>query len=388
MKLGQRNRTVARMNTVSVTTLCVFFFPWAWILSSECSAATIDPSLLTAKQQAESKGYLFFANRDEIVAKAKQEGKLRVVAEIEPPTIKATTSAFMKKYPFIDLYVEETTGTEQAQRRFLAMKSGMAKEWDVILVSTELYNQYLPHLWKVDLFGMASRGILAIPPPMIDPVNRNIVAFFSRFQVTAYNKQMLSSPQVPKTWEDFLKPEFKGRKFAADVRPQEIAYLVPGWGLDKTVYLARGIAAQQPILVRGGSRTLTAVMAGEVPLFIGPNFHTVKRAQSKDRAGRLEYVVLEPVPLRLAVPVAVQQGAQHPYAALLWMEWMASDEAQKLADEHEPLASSVYVRGGAVERELRGKKLSQVSWEDRQNIGEWESKIVEAYGFPKVEGGK
>src|SRR5215813_11370634 len=195
MKLGEGD-CAARMKANFIKKFSVLFVPWAFILSMECSAATIDPSLLAAKQQAESKGYIFFTDRDEIVAKAKREGKLRVVAEIEPPTIKATTSAFMKKYPFIDLYVEETTGTEQAQRRFLAMKSGMTKEWDVILVSTELYNQYLPHLWKVDLFGMASRGILAIPPPMIDPVNRNIVAFFSRFQVTAYNKQMLSPTQI------------------------------------------------------------------------------------------------------------------------------------------------------------------------------------------------
>jgi hypothetical protein len=40
---------------------------------------------------------------------------------------------------------------------------------------------------------------------------------------------------------------------------------------------------------------------------------------------------------------------------------MASSETQKLIDEHEPLASSFYVRGSAVEQELKGKKLSVVS---------------------------
>jgi hypothetical protein len=64
---------------------------------------------------------------------------------------------------------------------------------------------------------------------------------------------------------------------------------------------------------------------------------------------------------------------------------MASAEAQRLIDEHEPLASSVYVRGGFVERELAGKELSVLSWEDRAKAGEWEGKIFEAYGFPKAE---
>jgi iron(III) transport system substrate-binding protein len=354
-------------------------------LGQSLFAASPGPALEKAKKDAEAKSYVFFSNRDEIIAKAKKEGKLRVLANLEPPNIRATTVAFIKRYPFIDLYVEEAQGTEQMQRRFLAIQSGMAKEWDIIPVSTDLYSQHLPYLWKVDVFAMASHQVLVIPPQMIDPRSRNVMALFTRFQVTAYNKQMLPSAQVPKTWEDFLKPEFKGRKFAADVRPQEIAGLVPAWGLEKTVEFARRLAAQQPIWIRGASRTLTAMMAGEIPLLIGPNFHTVKRAQSKDRAGRLEYVVLEPVPLRLVPHVAVQLGAQHPHAGLLWLEWMTSPEAQQLADEHEPLASSVYVRGGVVEKELKGKKLSVSTWDDQSKIEEWQGKIVDAYGFPKAE---
>jgi iron(III) transport system substrate-binding protein len=362
------------MKAVLLKTVPLVLLQWLWLLSPNCSAAT-----------AETKGYTFFTSRDQIIAEAMKEGKLRVAAEIEAPTIKATTEAFKKKFPFIDLYVEETTGTDAMQRRFLALKSGMAKEWDIISVSTELYKEIVAHLWKVDLFGLASRGVLAIPPQMIDPNNRTVMSLFSRFQVTAYNKDLLPASQVPKTWEDFLKPEFKGKKFAADVRPSEIAYLVPAWGLERTLDFARKLAAQQPIWVRGGSRTLTTIIAGEIPLFIGPNFHTVKRAQSKDRAGRLQYVILEPVPLRLAGQIGIQAGVQHPHAALLWLEWMASAEAQRLIDEHEPLASSVYVRGGFVERELAGKELSVLSWEDRAKAGEWEGKIFEAYGFPKAE---
>jgi hypothetical protein len=67
---------------------------------------------------------------------------------------------------------------------------------------------------------------------------------------------------------------------------------------------------------------------------------------------------------------------------------MASAEAQKLADDHEPLGSSVYVRGGAVEQELRGRKLSVVSWDHHQNMEQWQAKVVEAYGFPKAESRK
>jgi ABC-type Fe3+ transport system substrate-binding protein len=345
-------------------------------------------ALAKARKEAEARGYTFPTDRNEIIAKAKTEGKLRVLAEMEPPNIKASTAAFMKKYPFINLYIEEITATDQYQRNLLELKSGRGKDWDLLSVSIDFYSEYLPLLTKIDLFGMAGQGILQIPQQMIDIKNRNVVAFFSRFQVTAYNKNLVPPDRAPRTWEDLLKAEFKGRKFAADIRPTEIAGLVPAWGLEKTLGYARKVAAQQPIWVRGGSRTLTSIVAGEIPMMIGPNYTAVKRAQAKDPVGVLQYVALEPVPVRLTVAEGIHAVSQHPNAALLWLEWMASPEAQKLADEYEPLASSVYVRGGAVGQQLKGKKFSVVSWEFHQNMEKWQAQVFEAYGFPKEEGKK
>ena len=365
-------------------TLAFLLFLSPWAVDSAAHAASA-AELAKAQKEAKTKGYEFLTSREEIIAQAKKEGKLRVLAEMEPPNIKASVKAFMQKYPFINLYVEEITGTDSARRNIMEIKSGAAKDWDILHLSTDFYSEYIPYLWKIDILGMAKQGILQIPPPMIDPKYRNIIAFYTRFQVTAYNKNLVPPQQLPKLWEDMLKPEFKGRKFAADIRPTEIAALVPAWGLEKTVDFARKIAAQQPLWVRGGSRTITSIIAGEVPMMIGPNFHTTKRAQAKDVTGVLQYVALEPVPVRLAMEEAIQAGAKNPHAALLWLEWSVSPEAQKIADEHEPLAASLYVRGGAVEQALQGKKLSVVSWEHHQQMEEWQSKVFEAYGFPKAE---
>jgi ABC-type Fe3+ transport system substrate-binding protein len=130
---------------------------------------------------------------------------------------------------------------------------------------------------------------------------------------------------------------------------------------------------------------LTSIIAGELPMMIGLNNTSVRRAQTKDPLGVLQYVVFEPVPLRFGEVEAIQSTAQNLGAALLWFEWMASGEAQKIADEQEPFASSVFVRGGAVEQELKGKKLSVVGWGHHENVNAWEAKIVQAYGFPKAD---
>jgi hypothetical protein len=149
---------------------------------------------------------------------------------------------------------------------------------------------------------------------------------------------------------------------------------------------ARKIAAQEPIWARGASRPLAALSAGEIPLYLsGANYGSVTRAQRKDPLGTIQLITLEPVPVRIGVEQAILATSNKVHAALLWLEFVAGPEAQKLVDQHEPLIASVYSKGSAAEQVLRGKKLSVVSWENNEKMQQWIAKLVEAYGFPKAD---
>jgi len=374
----------ARMQVATTIGAIFVLISCSCLVCADVLAASASTDLLKAKQEAESKGYVFFTNRDEILSKAQKEGKLRVVSGLEE-SAQLTAELFRKKYPFIDMHVESMRGTEPAQRFLLEVKAGAAKDWDVSLTPADSYSEYLSHIWKIDLLGMAEHGVLDIHPKMIDPKNRNVVAFESKFAVVAYNKNLVSPSQVPKNWEDMLKPEFKGRKFAVDIRPQEAATLVPAWGLEKTVDYARRIASQQPIWSRGGTRPLAVLAAGEIPILLfGANYGSVTRAQRKDPLGVVQYTVLEPVPVRIGEEHAILSTSRNPHAALLWLEFMAGPEAQKILDQ-QSVSASVYSKYSAAEKALRDKKLSVVSWENNEKIEQWVAKLVEAYGFPKAD---
>src|SRR5215475_1346667 len=86
--------------------------------------------VVKAKEEAEGRGYAFVTNRSEILANARKEAKLRVLAELQAPTIKASTRAFMEKYPFIDLHVEEVRGADVGQRVLLEINAGVSRDWD------------------------------------------------------------------------------------------------------------------------------------------------------------------------------------------------------------------------------------------------------------------
>jgi len=355
----------------------------SWVEVSSAVAATPSAALLKAKQEAEARGYLFHTTHDEIVALAKKEGKLRVFASQEPPSIKAIASAFKQKYPFIDVQAQELIGMENYQRALTEMKAGFAK-WDVNYLAADYYPDYLPYQKKFDILAMAEQGVLRMEPKLIDPVNRHVVAIQSNIQVVAYQKDLISAAKVPDTWEDFLKPEFNGRKFALDVRPKAVAALVPLWGMEKTVAYARKLAAQQPIWFRGEQRVLISMIAGELGVLYGPNYKSFKLIQAKDTLKKLDYKVVEPIPARLTEAEAVLNAAANPYAGLLWLEFQGSPEGQKILDEVD-LAASIYSSGSVHEQLTKGKQVSVVAWEHYFKMGKYEEEIARAFGFPRAE---
>jgi ABC-type Fe3+ transport system substrate-binding protein len=309
------------------------------------AAATVDPALLKSKHEAESKGYVFLTSRDEIVANARREGSVKILGSLATLTANALKDGFRKRYPFIDVQVEEIAGTEVYLRMIQEMKAGLAKSWDVIYLAFDYYNEYLPFQRKFDILNMARHGVLQIPLRMVDPVHRHVVVVASELQVVAYNKKLVPAERLPNSWEAFLKEEFKG----------------------------------------GNSRAMPLLLSGEQTFLFGPNLASVLRAQAKDKTDTLAYKLVEPVPARLNETQAVLNAASHPHAGLLWLEFLCSPEGQAVLDKYEPYGASVLATGSFQEKLTRGAKVSMVDWEHYTKMEDYQNKIVEAYGFPRAE---
>jgi len=358
-----------------------FFILKLSVLYSMVLAAPAGTPLLKAKQQAEAKGFIFETSHDEIVSKAKKEGPLRVLSFLDTEGQRAMADAFRKKYPFIEVHAQEISGTDAYQRFIPELKAGRAK-LDVTHIPNHFYEEYVSYLKKFDILGMAGHRVLDIPTQQVDSVNRNIVAMATNIAVVAYNNKAISVDEVPDSWEGFLSAKFKGKKFLADIRPLGVAGLVPAWGLERTLEFAKKIAAQEPIWTRGGTRALASLSVGEYSLLMGFNYGSVKRAQDRDPTRSVAYKVLEPVPVRFAGMGGVIAAAENPYSSLLWLEFQVTPDGQKLVDRYWPYGASVFVRGAAQEEIIRGRKLSVMSWEDRQNMDDWLMKIVQVLGLP------
>jgi ABC-type Fe3+ transport system substrate-binding protein len=369
---------------LSLRTLYVSFIAILGLcVGTVVEAAEATPVLLKAKKDAEAQGYIFAVSQEEIIANAKKEGKLRVMGSLDAKTLKVLSDAFRKKYPFIDSQAQEIAGTDNYVRMIQEMKAGMAKSWDVNYIAFDMYPEYLLFQKKFDILGMAQHGVVQIPQKMIDPTNRHVVVVASDLQVVAYNKKSIATEKIPSNWEGFLREEFRGRKFMLDIRPKDVAALVPAWGVEKAVEYARKLAAQKPVWIRGGSRALTMIQSGEYSTLFGPNLGTVMEMEKKDPNIGLK--ILEPVPTRLNEAQAVLNAASNPYAGLLWLEFVTSPAGQALIDQHEPYGASYLTAGSVQEKIVRGLKLSVVDWNHVTKMEDYQKKITEAYGFPRAD---
>ena len=370
---------MGRYLCVAISLLIGFCF-----IRPAAEAATASSAALEAKKSAESKGFTFLTSHDEIVAKAKQEGTVRVISSLDMESFKPMMESFSKKYPFIKVRMDEIGGPEALQRFLLELKSGTVKDIDTSEASSEFYVENAAHAMKIDILGMAQQGVLGINPKMVDPENRNLVSVGSSICGIAYNKNRIAAEAVPDKWEDFLKPEFKGRKFVADIRTQCMATLVVLMGEEWVLKYARQLKDQQPVWLRGNARAMGAIATGEQAIHQMTFYNSCVDAARKDVTKSLMCKIIEPAPVWLRENQFVLKSAPHRHAALLFIEHMASREGQKILDDHEPLKSSLYT-DGEVARLIKGKKVSVNDHRTFLNTPNWMKLVVDAYGFPRAD---
>ncbi len=368
----------------------IFFgFLAYWVLLTNGLSAQPISALLKAKQEAEAKGYIFETSHAEIVAKARKEGRIKGLTGLEPDVFPYMIKSFQEKYPFIRVELQEISGPDAAQRFTMELKAGTVREWDTTGASTDFYDEYPPFAKKFDILGMAEQGVLKISPKLVDPKHRNIVSLTTGISAPVYNKNLISADNVPDRWEDFLKPEFKGRKFLVDIRPHIFAAFPAcpevGMGLEWAMRLAQGLRDQDPIWIRGNTRAISAITAGEYPLHFGVHYQSATRAMRKDRTGALQLKIIEPVPVRMGNLDLVLHSAPNPYAALLLLEHYASPMGQEIIDKHYPAIASVHTPGSHLSKLLQGKKLCVNGFDKFHNSDGWMAKAVEAMGFPKAD---
>jgi iron(III) transport system substrate-binding protein len=330
---------------------------FCWLFFAVAAFFSTTPSMAQTKQGP------IYDSKQHILEGAKKEGKLLLHPALRPEYDKATIpellKAFGKKFPFIQPgWGVSKMGERPDRKEALEELDAGAAVVDVLGFSGSFPNEYPERglLRKYDLKAMARDGQINIPIEMIDDTG-TIVWPSNNTGIITYNSSLVTADKAPKGWASCLDPQWKG-KFSVDANPNMLTWLIPRWGEAKLFDFARGLKENGAIFSRGNSRNLGSLAEGKIAFNCGMYIHPMSRMLKKDPALPIKMVVPDPLPVVFHDPQAIYAGAKNPHAALLWLEFLASRDAQQIVEAREAGRGSFLVEGNLTHQVTKNANVS------------------------------
>lgn len=365
-------------NLKNVSTLLVCLALAAMITA--CSRGGDDGA---AADTTDLSGWKTYESHEALVEAAREEGSLKVLVGLDDAEATVLEEGFMKAYPFIEASVEEGAG-DQVQKTILTIQAGQFDYDSMEFSQPPNYPQVLPHLAGIDIMKMVKAGTLDIPEEMVNPDQPNTASFGSEKGTgLAWNKDLVSESDVPSSYEDMLDPKYRG-EFIFSVETRHVVALAEAWGEDEMLEWAKAMGEQDPVWTDSNSAGMTVLAAGEHPYFFLPHYASALRVQ-KEIPDKIGFKMLDPVPVHLGEIYGILKDAEHPASALLFYEYMASQEAQDTIREMHPEYSSIFADKAGNDAVLDGNEPAITGWDVMSQMVEWENEIVDSWGFPTSE---
>jgi iron(III) transport system substrate-binding protein len=159
----------------------------------------------------------------------------------------------------------------------------------------------------------------------------------------AVNTNVVKPEDIPKTYDDLLNPRWKGQiAWTSDLTPGGppgfLHNILVDRGQDRGMDYLRAFAKQEPVVIPAAQRVvLDKVVSGEYPLAVMIlNYHATISA---GQGAPVKWLRMEPLSQSLSL-ISLLKDAPHPNAARLLVEFVLSDEGQKIMADNDYLPAS------------------------------------------------
>ncbi len=255
--------------------------------------------------------------------KAEAEGKVVFYASMNTGDVKALVDGFKQLYPKIDAQFYRT-GDSQLMEKVLTEGRAGKPLWDVI-AQTGFYGHLLKKRGMLEAYDSPERKFYR--DAYKDP-QAFWTSIYTTYAVFGYNTRLVPKTSVPKSYEDLLKPQWKGQ-IGMEARAYEwfATTMKNMGGEEKGLAFMRRFAQQQP-QPRSG-RTLIAQLAAAGEFKGSVTVYSQSYEILKATGAPVEWVALDPVYASVH-PTGIAAKTAHPNAARLLMDFLLSKRGQEI----------------------------------------------------------
>lgn len=285
-----------------------------------CAAAALTMAL--PAQAAPDRSLLMYKGADrekKLVDAAKQEGTVSVYTSLAPTEAQPIVEAFEAKYG-VKVQMWRAVSDSVVQRT-LTEARGKRHAVDVI----ETNGPEMESLAREQVLGEFHSPYFADIPANVIPKHKQWIPDRLNFFVVAYNTKKVRAEDLPKTYEGFLDPKWKGRLVLESTDAEWMGGVVKAWGEARGMEFFRRLSEMKPEMRKGHVLLAQLIASGEVE--VGLTSYYANAVSAKKRGGAIDWAAVEPV---IARPqgIAIARNAPHPNAGLLFADFMLSPQAQ------------------------------------------------------------
>jgi len=294
-----------------------------WMLAAVAAAAlvvSVPAGAAPGRSVAEVALYKGPDRQARLEAGARAEGALLLYTSMDLEESQPIMEVFMKRYPFIRGEIYRATGEDVAQK----------------IITEYRGRKYIADLFEgtgIDVAKMIKDGYAqAYFTPRAGAFGRQAkdakgfwVATRYNILVAAWNTNLVSDADSPKTYEDLLNPRWRGRIGIEATDQVWLGTLFELWGEAKAMEFFRALSAQGLQIRSGHTLLANLIVAGEIPM--SPTIYNHRSELLSRRRAPIDWRPLQPA---VAIPhvVALPKNAPHPNAALLFIDFLLSREGQ------------------------------------------------------------
>ena len=291
-------------------------FALSLCLCASAAAQTPPPS-----PNAAVYGYKGADRNARLLERARAEGTVSIYTSLAPTEAGPLAEAFEKKTGVkVQLWRALSDGVVQR-----AVSEMRGKRYAVDVIETN--GPEMESLAREQVLAEFHSPNLADIPPAIIPKHGQWVPDRLNFFVVAYNTNKVRAADLPKTYEGFLDPKWKGRIALEATDAEWMGGVVKHWGEARGMDYFRKLSVLKPDLRKGHVLLAQLIASGEVEVGLTAYYANVQ--SFKKRGAPIDWAPVEPV---IARPqgIGVARHAPHPNAALLFIDFVLSTEAQEM----------------------------------------------------------
>ena len=265
-----------------------------------------------------------YGQNAKLLEAAKKEGRAVAYGSLESDNADAVFQAFKKKTG-IDVDYWRASATKVMDRALSEYRAGKPL-FDLIITN----DSPMQIMWKEGIFTKydspsAKDFTKDSIDPNLGPRYRNVIIG------VAYNKSIISPAEAPKSLEDLVKPQYRGKLVMPDptqhtTTTQWVASLEKLMGKEKSDKYIRDLAAQKPVLVESLLPVAERISTGEIPIGITYVKYVYMFGQ---KGAPMDYVRLGKM-LGDGHYVTLGSKAPHPNAGKALIDFFLSQESMSI----------------------------------------------------------